>query len=78
MSGVILYPVESSVMSHIGYDPASKTLTILFDGSKRYEYAGVEQEVFDRFMAADSKGHFFNENIDGHYSYAQVKGRDKR
>ena len=75
MSGVTLHPVDSSMMSHIGYDPASKTLTILFQSGKRYEYGGVEQQVFDDFLAADSKGSYFRGMIDDCYLYRQVKGR---
>lgn len=75
MPDSILYPVESSMMSHIGYDAATKTLTILFQSGKRYDYDSVEQTVFDDFLQADSKGRFFNEEIDGVYSYRLVKGR---
>lgn len=75
MSGVTLHPVDSSMMSHIGYDPASKTLTILFSSGKRYDYAGVPPEVHDRFLAASSQGSFFSNEIDECYEYRQVKGR---
>lgn len=75
MADVTLHPVDSSMMSHIGYDPASKTLTILFQSGKRYEYDGVEQQVFDDFLTADSKGSYFRGMIDDCYPYRQVKGR---
>ncbi|MDV6374381.1 KTSC domain-containing protein [Deinococcus arenicola] len=74
MSGVTLHPVDSSMMSHIGYDQGSKTLTILFNSGKRYDYAAVPQEVYDRFLASSSQGSFFRNEIDQYYSYRQVKG----
>ncbi|CAM3843811.1 KTSC domain-containing protein [Deinococcus frigens] len=75
MSGVTLHPVDSSMMSHIGYDPASKTLTILFNSGKRYDYDDVPPEVYARFLAASSQGSFFRNEIDECYSYHQVRGR---
>ncbi|CAM4419854.1 KTSC domain-containing protein [Deinococcus marmoris] len=75
MSGVTLHPVDSSMMSHIGYDPENKTLTILFNSGKRYDYDDVPQEVYDRFLAASSQGSFFRNEIDECYEYRQVKGR---
>ena len=73
--GVILYPVESSMISHVGYDEAARTLTLLFHSGKRYEYGGVEREVYEALRAAPSAGSFFREEIDGCYPYSQVKGR---
>ncbi len=75
--GVILYPVESSMMSHVGYDEAAQTLTILFQSGKRYEYTGVEREVFDGLLAAPSQGSYFGDFIDGCYPYRQVRGRGR-
>lgn len=75
MSGVTLHPVDSSMMSHIGYDPASTTLTVLFHSGKRYDYAGVPPEVYERFLAASSQGSFFRNEIDGCYEYRHVRGR---
>lgn len=69
MSGVTLHPVESSMMSHVGYDEDNKILSILFHSGKRYEYDGVPKTVFLGLLAADSKGAYFNENIDGTYGY---------
>ena len=37
--------------------------------------AGEEQQVFDDFLAADSKGSYFRGMIDDCYPYRQVKGR---
>lgn len=76
--GVILFPVESSMLSHAGYDDATQTLTLLFHSGKRYEYGGVEREVFDELLKADSPGGYFRDCIDGCYPYQQVRTRGRR
>ncbi|MDL2345444.1 KTSC domain-containing protein [Deinococcus sp. MIMF12] len=73
--GVTLFPVDSSMMSHVGYDAGTQTLTILFHSGKRYEYSGVPPEVYAELRTADSAGSYFREEIDGCYPYRQVRGR---
>ena len=75
MTGIILYPVESGVMSHVGFDEPTRTLSILFHTGKRYEYDGVPEQVFKDFMDAPSKGRFFNDHIDEKYPYRLMSGR---
>lgn len=58
-------PVASNQVACIGYDAATKTLACQFTrGAKHiYHYPNVEPTTFDAFMAAESKGGFFKENI---------------
>ena len=65
-----LQDVESTLVEQVGYDPATQTLTVklVTDGSV-YEYFGVPQEVYDQFMAAESKGNFFAKNIKNVYKF---------
>lgn len=65
-----LQDVESTLVQQVGYDPATQTLTVklVTDGSV-YEYFGVPQEVYDQFMAAESKGNFFTKNIKNVYKF---------
>ncbi|MBU1693906.1 MAG: KTSC domain-containing protein [Verrucomicrobia bacterium] len=67
---VVLQDVESTLVQQVGYDPATQTLTVklVTDGSV-YEYFGVPQEVYDQFMAAESKGNFFSKNIKNVYKF---------
>ena len=60
-------PVESSNLRSVGYDPATRTLEVEFRNGTVYQYSGVEQEDFDRFMASSSKGKFLNESIKGKF-----------
>lgn len=73
--GVILYPASSSMISHIGHDAQTGTLTILFQSGKRYEYSGVALDVFEGLRTASSVESFFREEIDGCSPYQQVRGR---
>lgn len=58
-------PVASNQVACIGYDAGTKTLACQFSrGSGHiYHYPNVEPTTFDAFMAAESKGGFFKENI---------------
>jgi hypothetical protein len=59
--------VESSNVNSVGYDEATQTLQIGFGGEERddriYEYVGVSDQVYERLLAAPSKGHFVWEEL---------------
>lgn len=62
---ILMSQVQSSQIACIGYDDASKTLSVQFcrGPGHIYHYPAVERETFDAFMAAESKGRFFREHI---------------
>lgn len=68
-------PVDSSAILEIDYDPASRTLFIRFVDGDLYAYFDVPAGVYDRFLAADSKGRFFAEEIRGSYRFHQITRR---
>jgi len=52
--------VKSSNITHVGFDPATKTLGVTFSSGQTYHYANVTQEQHDKMIAAESIGqHFF-------------------
>ncbi|NIU00402.1 MAG: KTSC domain-containing protein [Nitrosopumilaceae archaeon] len=60
---------NDSWIEHVKYDTETKRMVIKIRGSKdTYECEGVEQDVYDAFKAASSKGKFFNANIKGQYN----------
>ena len=71
MTIVRLQDVESSQIHSIGYDPETQTLAIRFTrgyGENRgpgslYHYSNVPQDVYDAFLAAESKGKYFGQHI---------------
>lgn len=65
---IALLPVESSLIAQAGYNADAQTLVIqLVNSSDLYTYHGVPQSVYDGFLAAESKGSYFVQNIKGQY-----------
>lgn len=69
MAGAVeLQPLESSWLDKAGYDPETQTLTIRMKySSDVYDYQGVPEEVYQEFLAAESKGAYFATHIQEHY-----------
>lgn len=65
-------PVDSSNIAEIGYDPDSATLEVLFNNESLYQYFDVPETVYEEFLAADSKGKYFNANIRNSYRYDKL------
>jgi KTSC domain len=65
-------PVESTSLESVGYDSTEQRLEIEFKHGAIYEYLDVPAEVFEAFLAADSKGTFFNNDIKTSYDFARV------
>jgi len=57
--------VKSSNISAAGYDPATKVLRIRFSNGTDYDYKNVSAEKYSAFMAAESQGRYFHQNIKG-------------
>lgn len=55
--------VKSSIISHVGYDPAMNELRIRFTRGGEYLYKGVSQEEHAALMAAESIGKHFQAHI---------------
>lgn len=59
---------ESSAIERVGYDPDARSLSIWFRGGRRYIYADVGRDVYDRLCAAASPGQFVNTHIRGRFT----------
>ena len=60
--------LESSWLDRAGYDAESRTLTVrMKNSSDVYEFRGVPEEVYRRFLEAESKGAFFATEIQNAY-----------
>jgi hypothetical protein len=68
------FPVESSNLASVGYDPESAVLEIEFKSGGIYEYSGVPQSVYDGLMNAASKGKYFYRYIkNSGYPYSKIR-----
>lgn len=61
--------VQSEAVSQIEYDPPARTLFVQFASGEWYSYSGVPPRVHAEFVAAESKGRFFQDHIRGRYPY---------
>jgi KTSC domain len=66
------HAVESSSISSVGYNAASKTLEVEFHNGSLYRYYDVPQSVYDAWMAAPSKGQFFTYQIRDRFPFSQL------
>ena len=64
--------VTSSSLASIGYLLAQAALEVEFKHGAIYRYLQVPSEVFGAFLAAESKGTYFNQAIKDCYPYQQV------
>jgi hypothetical protein len=56
-------PVKSASLASVGYDRELNTLGVQSRNGLSYQYFAVPERVFERLMAATSKGIYLNEHI---------------
>jgi len=66
---------DSSAILRIWYEPNDEVLFVTFVGGKTYAYDGVPGQLCRSFLAADSRGGFFNVHIRDRYPHRLVKSR---
>lgn len=69
---IIMIPVESSNIAGIGYSNVERVLRVDFLSGTRYRYEDVDSQIFDDFLAAPSKGRFFNSEIKREFDYVRI------
>lgn len=67
--GIVLIPVESSMVHAVGYDPQTRRLEVVFTSGQVYCYEEVPPEVFQELMEAESKGRYMRDCIIDVYPY---------
>jgi len=65
----------SSTILRIWYEPNDESLFVTFVGGKTYAYEGVPGQLCRSFLAAESRGRFFNVHIRDRYPHRLVKSR---
>jgi len=69
---VILDVNDSTLVENIVYNPEKRSLDVWFTTGSAYTYFGVPLIVVFRFVAAKSKGEYFNRNIRGKYITSRI------
>jgi hypothetical protein len=63
---------DSSSIAAFAYEAEDMTLFVRFKTGRTYRYSGVPSSVYEDFADADSKGAFFNTQVQGRYPYSQI------
>jgi hypothetical protein len=66
-------PVASSVIAAIGYDPKYQWLEVELKTGTLYLYREVPARIHQAFMAALSKGSFYNQRIRDDFPFVRVR-----
>ncbi|SDU53602.1 KTSC domain-containing protein [Jiangella alkaliphila] len=72
MGRIRRWPVSSSALRSVGYDPQTWTLEVEFESGAVYRYLDVDPLDVEAMMAADSMGAYLNEEIKPHHEVEQV------
>lgn len=56
----------------IGFEPLEGTLEVEFVQGGIYQYFEVPEFAYRSFLAAESKGAYFNKHIDGRFRYSKI------
>lgn len=71
---LILQPIEGSTcIEHVTYNPEKKILLVEFVGGGWYRYFDVPLNLVGRFLAAESKGTFYRENIRENFRVERIR-----
>lgn len=72
MAEIQLEPVVSSNIKAIGFDSETGTLRVAFIGGGTYDATGANQEDFDTFKLAKSKGVHFNKVLKKAFAWSKA------
>lgn len=65
-------PVDSSMISSIGYQPSTKTLEIEFNSGAIWQYFDFPKDLWNKFTKCKSYGRFFLANIQNSFEEAKI------
>jgi lysyl-tRNA synthetase class 2 len=65
--------VESSALKAIDYRPLEHQLVLRFASGELYAYDQASEELYRRFLAAESKGRFFQAEIRGRLPFRRLR-----
>ncbi len=65
-------PVVDSMISEVGYNPACRTLEILFESGAIYLFYFIPEDVHRALMNAEHKGDYWAQHIKQVYDYHRI------
>ncbi len=65
--------LESSVFTAVAYHAGKRRLFLRFRNGDIYCYFDVPPELYDEFLAAESRGRYFAHNIRDQFRYRQLR-----
>ena len=65
--------VESSLFTAAAYRPEARQLYLRFREGDIYRYFDCTAEMYESFLAAESKGRYFSSHIRSRFRYEQVR-----
>lgn len=72
-----LAPVDSSFLSHAGYNDATRTFGVTYKTTgETWHYTNVPPHVYAGFCGALSAGRYYSQYIRGHYPGTKQPARD--
>ena len=66
------FPVNSSHLVSVGYEPSSQTLEIEFNDGSVYQYFDVPEFEYYELIYSSSVGGYFHSDIKDHYQYTKL------
>jgi KTSC domain-containing protein len=66
-------PVQSRSLASVGYDRDTLVLETEFRNGRVYQYFAVPANSYEAFIASESLGKHFNENIRNTYDFRRIK-----
>lgn len=66
------FPIQSSMLRSVGYDPQSKTLETEFNNGRIHQYMGVPQDVYAAVLR-DSAGQVMRQAVIGNYQENRLR-----
>lgn len=67
-------PIQSSAITHHGYDPGTGKMRVTTHSGKTYEYDDVPLEKYAAFTGAASPGAFWNSRIKSGHQVREIGG----
>jgi hypothetical protein len=70
---VKLYPLQSTHLDRIGYDPDAQAMHVIFKDGSHHVYHNVTGTEFSRLLTADSPGSHFHTHIKPNHRATRIQ-----